>query len=52
MNIEKMFKEIVLLRQRLSKDGLLEVAHADHVWTATFEWRSPIATTIIEEIQP
>jgi hypothetical protein len=51
VEIETLFDEISLLRQRLSADGRLEVAHAGHLWTAGFEWFPPASTETTVEIQ-
>ncbi|MCC7361266.1 MAG: SMI1/KNR4 family protein [Anaerolineales bacterium] len=43
-----MFNEIALLRQRLTQHGTLDVMHASHLWTVTFEWLQPAAKSQVE----
>jgi hypothetical protein len=51
MSVDKMFAGILLLRQRLSVDGRLEVAHSGRLWMAAFEWFPPTSVEITAETE-
>lgn len=51
MNVEKLFAGISLLRQRTSVDNRIEVVHGGHLWTAGFEWFSPVLNETILETE-